>query len=119
MLVQGSTPVFPTEDLEKVRACILNIVPDAEIDPGEGNIEFSAGSMETFISKVTDQKIRDTTLMILERGLLEDATGFNLNKQVAFMGRVNLTDGGTLGVIEIEVKEGADELIEAIRPDLD
>ncbi|MEA3558096.1 MAG: RNA-binding domain-containing protein [Candidatus Thermoplasmatota archaeon] len=119
MLVQGSVPIFPTEDPDKVRSCILNIFPDAECVLDKSSIVFTTGSMDSFVNKVRNQEIRDTALMILERGIIDDTTGFNLNKQVAIMGLVNFTDGGTLGVIGIEVKEGAVELIEDIRPDLD
>ncbi|MFO8052197.1 MAG: RNA-binding domain-containing protein [Thermoplasmatota archaeon] len=115
--MKGKVPVNPTEDPEKVRTCITNIFPDAEPVRCDHLLEFTTDSLDAFVNKVTDQKIRNTSIMVLESGLHDDSTVFSLNKQACAVERVNFTDQGTLGVVRIEVKEGAKELIDMLDPD--
>ncbi|MGA1819685.1 MAG: RNA-binding domain-containing protein [Thermoplasmatota archaeon] len=120
MILNGSAPVFPTEDPEKVLLCILNIFPDSEVSTSENEISFSSTDASKFMELLREQQIRDTAVMIIERGTSGDSASFNLNKQAAFVGKVNFTDGSSpLGDLEIDVIEGVEELVESIRPRLD
>jgi predicted RNA binding protein with dsRBD fold (UPF0201 family) len=117
MILKGRTPVNPTEDPRKVLRCILNIFPNCEHELGEENIGFSTYDLQRFIEILRDQKIRDTAAMVMERGLHGDTTSFFLNKQAAFMQKINFTDGDSiLGDMEITIVDGVQELLEAIAP---
>ncbi|MBN1539201.1 MAG: hypothetical protein JW939_03580 [Candidatus Thermoplasmatota archaeon] len=120
MLLEGICPIRPTEDPEKVLRCVLNIFPQSETVINDGSIRFHTDDPSRFIHILRDQQIRDTAVMLIESGLKGDSTFFHLNKQAAFMGRVNFTDGNsTLGDIEVTVVEGGRDLVEEIRPRLE
>ena len=120
MKLKGRTPINPTEDPRKVLRSILNIFPDCDYEIQDENIVFSTDDLHHFIEKLKDQKIRDTAVMVLERGLNGDTSSFFLNKQAAFMEKINFTDGDSiLGDLKITVVDGVQELIKAITPDLE
>lgn len=120
MLLEGICPIRPTEDPEKVLRCVLNIFPQCITRSDEEILHFRTDDPSMFIQILGDQQIRDTAVMVIEGRLKGDSTSFYLNKQAAFMGRVNFTDGNsTLGDIEITVVEGGQELVEGIRPRLE
>lgn len=112
MIVEVSVPVHPTEDVNKVRSAALKIFPDG-VARAEGDLVILvAGSMDAFVHKVKDQRIKDTALMVLRRSIDGTTLHFFLNKQAAFMGVVNFTDGDSgLGDLEVKVTEGAEELL--------
>jgi len=115
--IEGSVPVHPTEDPDKVRACIENIFPSSDIVMEDALISFACTSAGEFAYKLEQERIRDTAVMVLERNRAEDSTRFYLNKQAAFAGKVNFTDGdSTLGDILVIVRSGAQALIQSIRP---
>ncbi len=117
ILIEGRVAIHPTEDREKVRSSILNIFPDSSIQEIDDYLLFTGKDIDTFTEIIRDHSIRDTASMVMERARIEDTTSFYLYKQAAFMGVVNFTEGGsTLGDIEVQVKEGAVEFIELIRP---
>ncbi len=119
ILIEGRVAIHPTEDPDRVRSSVLNIFPDSSIREIDDHLLFTSKEIDTFAEIIRDHSIRDTASMVLERARIEDATSFYLNKQAAFMGVVNFTEGeSTLGDIEVQVKEGAREFIESIRPGL-
>lgn len=112
MIVEVRAPVHPTEDALKVRSAAFQIFPDGVLRADGDLIVLVAGSMNAFVHKVKDQRIKDSALMVIRRSLDGDSLHFFLNKQAAFMGVVNLTDGSSLlGDIEVKVIEGAEELL--------
>ena len=120
MYLEGSVVINPTEDPEKDLRCIFNIFPDCDTVVTDVGIEFSTGNLDRFVEILTEQQIRDTALMVIGRELEGDTARFHLNKQAAFMGYINFTDGdSTLGDLSILVREGSRDLIEVIRPVLD
>jgi predicted RNA binding protein with dsRBD fold (UPF0201 family) len=120
MKLKGRTPIRSTEDPHKVLRCILNIFPSCKHEISEGKIDFSTDEIDRFIEILIEQQIRDTAVMILERGLEGDTSSFFLNKQAAFMEKINFTDGDSnLGDLEITIIEGALELKQAITPSVD
>jgi hypothetical protein len=117
MRIEGSVPIFPTEDPDKVVMGVLNLFPGSECQIGADGIVFRSGSARHLCEVLEDQRIRDTALMVLRRSQVEDSTSFYLNKQAAFMGKANFTEGkSSLGDIRVEVMEGARELMEGIAP---
>jgi predicted RNA binding protein with dsRBD fold (UPF0201 family) len=117
MKVEGSVPIFPTEEAEKVVLCIQNLFPESEVGIGLDKLSFTSTSLNGLCNIFEDQRIRDTAAMVIRRSMVEDSTTFFLNKQAAFVGKANFTDGrSSLGDIRIDVLEGAQELISAITP---
>ena len=116
VLIEGRVALQPTEDPDKVRLSISNIFPDSTIEKEEKGFRFSTNDVDKFLEIIREHRIRDTAVMILERSAREGISGFYLNKQAAFMGVVNFSEGdSTLGDIEVVVKEGAEILIESMR----
>jgi predicted RNA binding protein with dsRBD fold (UPF0201 family) len=117
MEIEGSAPVFPTEDPRKVKTAIENLFPGSEMIVHEDRIDFRTGSADEFEFLLEEQRIRDTAAMIIRRELADDATKFFLNKQAAFVGKVNFTEGsGSLGDISVNVRSGALEILAYITP---
>ncbi|MHA1129963.1 MAG: RNA-binding domain-containing protein, partial [Candidatus Helarchaeota archaeon] len=86
------TPIYPTEDGDKVRKCILNLVSEANIEI-EGDY-LVARSAETHLlypiqNKLRQQRIRDSARKILRRSMMPNFLEFHLSKQAAFVGRVH------------------------------
>jgi predicted RNA binding protein with dsRBD fold (UPF0201 family) len=113
----GRTELHPTEDAEKVRSAIRKIFPGSTIEERESEILFKTDDVDEFLKIISDQRIRDTAVMVFERSLCEDKTFFHLHKQAASVGVVNLSDGAsTLGDLEVKVIEGAQDLIRRTAP---
>lgn len=117
VLIEGKVALHPTEDPEKVKSSITNIFPESDIKKEVDGFHFITNDADYFIEIMREHRIRDTAVMIMERSRRGVYSRFFLNKQAAFMGVVNFTEGdSTLGDIEVEVKEGAEELIDSVRP---
>jgi hypothetical protein len=117
MKVQGSVPIFPTEDADKVVLCIQNLFPDSVIERHSDRVTFLSRDLKQLAIVLEDQRIRDTALMVVRRSMEDDAASFFLNKQAAFMGKANFTEGrSSLGDIRIDILEGALEFMESITP---
>ncbi len=101
-----SCPVNPSEDPEKVRAAILSIFPDAELEQDEGGFRGSAPGLDRFSQLIRRQKILDATRATLIAGVRGDRTRMMLNKQVATVGKVSFADKRpVLGAIEVTVED--------------
>ena len=115
MKLTGSAAVHPTEDQDRVSSAILNIFPAARLVSTGTSVEFETSFADRFVEALREQQIRDTAMMVLKNAMEGGSTSFHLNKQAAFMGKVNFTEGrSTLGDIEVTVIEGAELLISAI-----
>lgn len=108
MKVKVSALVYPTEIQEKVKKAITNFFPvplqlqDYGIPGlyGEGDLE----SLRTLHLRLREERILDTARHILLEGLLGNTIQFRLNKQVAFVGKVNFPAGEeSLGSINVEI----------------
>ncbi len=105
----------PTEDVDKVRKSILNIFPDSEIRRDGGLIALSSKT-ERLKELVWEQKIIDTARMVLKRGRSGNATSFQLNKQVAYTGKVSfIEEPSPLGNLRVTIE---DQDIEALIADI-
>lgn len=108
MIVRISALVYPTEIEEKVRYAVRNLVPveltlrnfGIPLLYGEGNLE----SLRKLHDLLREFRILDTARHILMEGIEGNTIQFRLNKQVAFMGKVNFPAGEeSLGSINIEI----------------
>ncbi len=117
--VEVSCPVFPSEDPEKIRSALLNIFPTAVLEEGDGKMSGQA-DLDTFSKLIRKQKILDTARNQMQRGMRgkSDRTIFNLNKQVATVGKVSFVDYRTaLGTISVTVQaDDIEALIDRVAP---
>ncbi len=119
-IVKVSALVYPTEIEENVRTAVTNVFP-VELTIrnfgipqlyGEGGIE----SLRRFHTHLRELRILDTARHILMNGMEDNNTQFRLNKQVAFVGKVNFPAGEeTLGSIHVEITaDNAEDLMTII-----
>ena len=114
VIVRVSTAVNPTENEEKVRIAITNIFPvELHIEDfgilrlcGEGDIE----SLRMLHRKFREERILDAARRIMMDGVSESSTQFQLNKQAAFVNKVNFPVGEeSLGSIHVEIEAAEQE----------
>ena len=112
--VKVSALVYPTEVLEKVAKAIKNLFPielviqDFGIPRlcGEGDLE----SLRLLHRRLREERILDTARHVLLTEVEGNTTRFRLNKQVAFVGKVNFPAGEeSLGSIYVEISAGDTE----------
>lgn len=107
MKIEVSTPVHPTESKEKVEKALKNVFPSVEFHLARGyftGTSTDAPSLDHFKELLEIQRIRDTANTILKRCLTRDNLVFYLNKQAAFMGRVNFSEECPLDPITVSIK---------------
>ena len=115
--------VNPTEVQEKVEQAILNFFPvtlELQDDAipwlyGEGDLE----SLRRLHLRLREERILDTARRLLLNGIDGDSgesTRFGLNKQVAYIGKLNFPAGEeSLGSIEVEISaDNENELLTII-----
>ncbi len=117
-VVRVSAPVYATEDEEKVKLAITNLFPvdlhlKGRVLYGEGGIE----CLRELHKLLREQRILDTARGIMLRGVKGNTTEFYLNKQAAFVGKVNFSDEKpTLGCIHVEISaENYEKLMKIIQ----
>jgi predicted RNA binding protein with dsRBD fold (UPF0201 family) len=117
--VKVSAPVNPTEVQEKVEKAILNFFPvsfdqDSAIPGlcGEGDLE----SLRLLHLRLREERILDTARRLFLNGIEGYSTRFSLNKQVAFIGKLNFPAGEeSLGSIDVEISaDNEDDLLAII-----
>ena len=102
--------IFPTEDEERVSKAVLNLFPDAKITVEGNMLNAIAPNMDYFIKRMKQQNIRDSARKVLFNSVKDSSIIFHLNKQAAFVGKVNFTEGNSiLGDIAITIKTEDDE----------
>jgi predicted RNA binding protein with dsRBD fold (UPF0201 family) len=116
-IVRVSALVYPTEIEENIITAITNVFPvDLNIRNfgtpqlyGEGDLE----SLRKLHVLFREFLILDAARRILINGIEGNSTQFILNKQVAFVGKVNFPAGEeTLGSIHVEISaDNAEDLI--------
>ncbi len=109
-----SAAVYPTEPIENVEIAIKNIFPDALLQlekDGENRLTGKA-SLQRLQELLKKQKIGDTARMEFFKCMVGDKIEFVLNKQVAYIGKVNFGKG-SLGGIYVRIEtEDAEKLID-------
>jgi len=113
--VRVEVPVHPTESAAKVKLACLNIFPDLAFEE-EGDILGGTGSdVERLRELLRTQRIRDSARDVLIRGRREGIVRFSLNKQAAYVARVNFGSGGPLGDLRVAIEaEDTDALIDRV-----
>jgi predicted RNA binding protein with dsRBD fold (UPF0201 family)/dephospho-CoA kinase len=108
------TPIYETEDQEKVESAIRNIFPDAILGRSESCILGTSTTLETFASLLKVQRIRTAAKTELTKRLTSSSFEFILNKQVALVGKVNFSQD-LLGPIFVRVLASLpDTIIDAV-----
>ncbi|MBC7100975.1 MAG: hypothetical protein H5T40_05030 [Methanobacteriales archaeon] len=122
--VKIKTRINATENPRKVLESVLNIFPKIEIKEtdnliqGEGGIEV----LEELRESLEERRIRSTARKILYENRIGPKTTFYLNKQAAFIGKVNILEEeiSPLGDIKVElISENLKEVIDWLAPKIE
>jgi predicted RNA binding protein with dsRBD fold (UPF0201 family) len=114
IIVHVEAQVNPTEDEEKVKTAINNIVGNATFTSSaafRGSIlKAEAQGQESLIkfrSALRNDRIRDAARKLLYRAISDNKISFYLNKQVAFAGHISFSEEAAespLGPIRITIE---------------
>ncbi len=111
--------VNATEDPAKVVQAVRQMFPDAEVEVQGGRVIADTDSLETLLRKAREERVRDAARGTLWRGRQDDhTTRFQVNKQAAYVGRVNFNEvAHPLGDLEVTVEtDDLDALLSKIAP---
>lgn len=116
--VEAGARLYPTEDAERVRRCLLNIFPEAVLEEDEGTIWARTDDLSRFKEIIRNHRILDSTRAVMLRGMTVDGITFQMNKQAAFVGKISFVEGNApLGHIEVTIKGDAlGALIDGVAP---
>ena len=103
----AQTPINPTEDTDKVMKTLSNMFDYDEVVMAGDYISVNGG-MDSLL-KLKDalevRRIRNTARKMLIKGSYDGVIYFKLNKQAAFSGTVNFTEGDSpLGEIRVKIE---------------
>ena len=87
--------IHPTETEEKVKAAITNIFPTIEIQVNNDWIISHTSNYSDlfhFTELLEKQRVLDAARRLIFKRLVDDTTRFLLNKQAAYMGKVNICE---------------------------
>jgi len=113
-----SSPVRPTERVDRVVSAIENIFPGLVMDIRSDRIEAYDGpkSLRVIHELLRGQKILDAARSEMMRGLQGEATSFRLNKQAALMGIVSFpAEEEPLGSLHVRIT-GGERVIDWLAP---
>lgn len=118
MKITVSCQLKPTESREKVKLSLLNLFPELKIEVKEKEICGETESIEYFKELLKKQKIRDSARAILFKSRTDKAIKFELNKQVAYVGKINFVEEAhPLGNISVTIEdENIESIIDEIAP---
>jgi len=113
--VRVEAAVSPTEDAAKIKSAVLNVFPDARFTETEGVLLAESNSLDRLKEMLRNERIRDSARMILLKARRESTIRFSLNKEAAFVGRVNFAPPSPMGPIDVViVDENVDSVIESL-----
>ncbi len=99
VIIRVETEINPTEDEEKVKAAVANIVGNASMSTKpshKGSILLAESkgqnSLVNFRNLLRNDRIRDAARKMLFREIRGNTISFCLNKQVAFSGHVSFSE---------------------------
>ena len=117
--------IYPTEVRERVETAIMNLIPvklllqDFGVPGlyGEGNLD----SLRKLHQLLRENRILDTARQVFMNGIGGNTIQFKMNKQVAYVGKVNFPAGEeSLGSIHVEIsaedKEALMKIIDWLSP---
>ncbi len=121
--IKIETEVKPTEDVEKVKQAILNLVSnprfDSEVRGNESFIIAKASGEEglsKFQSLLKQERIRDAARKVFLEGISGSVITFHLNKQAAYVNHISFCKPkaeSPLGPIKVEIaSNNPEELID-------
>lgn len=90
--VEIETKVNPTEDPDKVVQAVKNLFPDADISIEGETLKAKAWDLRKFRDLLRRQRILDTARTELIKGKINNETRIYLNKQTAYIGKINFAD---------------------------
>lgn len=116
--VRISAPIAPTETVERVSRAIDRLFPDVELEERDGELvgEGFGSDLSHFRERVFEQRVIDTVRKELEEGRTGSRTVVELDKQAAWMDRVNFDVGSSLGPIRLEVEGRLDDFVKWVSP---
>ncbi len=111
--VQAEAEIYPTEDEDKVKAAVNNILGNASITvkPAHVGSTLTASAegqdaLVKFRNLLRQDRIRDAARKLLLRKIRQNTLSFFLNKQVAFAGHVSFSEEtaeSPLGPIKVTI----------------
>ncbi|ANF22158.1 RNA-binding domain-containing protein [Thermococcus piezophilus] len=109
--VEVEAYVYPTEDIEKVKEAMLNLVPGLEFEAFDrGDYIILTGrtkskkALQRLYELFRGQAILDTARSFLEEGYFGEEIIIKVNKQAAYAGKVNFNEESPLGPITIIIR---------------
>jgi predicted RNA binding protein with dsRBD fold (UPF0201 family) len=122
VIAKGEVSVYvlirPTERVDKVVSAVEKIFPGLTMDIRGDRIEAYGGpdSLWTLHKMLRDQEILDTARSVILQGQAGKTIQFRLNKQAAFMGKVNFPpEEEPLGSIHVQIT-GGDLMVDWLAP---
>ena len=120
MKIEISAPVYHTESEEKVEKALKSLFPSVEFSLSKNSLKGTSADPESlthFKLLLQMQRIRDTANTLLRKSLKRDKLTFYLNKQAAYMGKVNFSEECPLGPITVSIKgKNLETLINDLSP---
>ena len=127
IIVHVEVDINPTEDPEKVRRAVENIIGNAEFKVSQqrrGNLLTAKAKgidvLTKFQNLLRRERIRDAARGVFFKGLSEKSIVFYLNKQVAYVGHISFSQPmaeSPLGPIKVQIHcDSPRELIELLAP---
>lgn len=90
--VEIETRINPTEDVDKVVQSVKNVFPDADVKIEGDILRAKAWDLRKFRDLLRRQRILDTARTEILKGKSDNETTVYINKQIAYIGKVNFTD---------------------------
>ncbi|HEV8594618.1 MAG TPA: RNA-binding domain-containing protein [Thermoplasmata archaeon] len=113
--VRVEAAVHATESPARVKRACLNLFPDLTFVETDEGLVGEGSDLEYLRELIRNQKIRDSARDILIRGRSENTIRFSLNKQAAYVGRVNVGTGSPLGDLAVTIEDpDVDALIDRV-----
>ena len=107
--------VFPTEDEEKVKEAIRCFFPDARLERKGEYIYGETESLDTLIDAIGREGIAARALKVMKRCKKHSTITFPMSREAATAGRISFGTEGEFPPIWVEVVEGAEGFIAALR----
>lgn len=107
--IEVLSSINPSENPNKIKKAILNVLPNCDITIGESSIKAKTdnfSSMEKIHESIHSTKSQRVLQRQLEQHMDKDSTWFYLNKQAAFMEKIVLceeVDESPLGPLKIVI----------------
>ncbi len=119
--VRVKTQIKATENPRRVLESVLNIFPKVKIKEAEDSIQGEGGIevLEELRESLEKRRIRSTARKVLYENITGNRTIFYLNKQAAFIRKVNILEDemSPLGDIRVEIMaENLKEVIDWLAP---